>query len=127
MIVFGVSSCVYADTIPSKVNEIALPSESTRIRFKKNSFPDFVQNLPLKSDRTLWTYKKENIIRRYDTIAILDVPLLFQSDLEQCADYTMRIWAEYHKQNNHLNRLYLFDYNGNQKFFPKADFLTFHS
>ncbi|EKR82407.1 DUF4846 domain-containing protein [Leptospira interrogans] len=120
LIVFGVSSCVYADTTPSKVNEIALPSESTRVRFKKNSFSDFVQNLPLKSDRTLWTYKKENIIRRYDTIAILDVPLLFQSDLEQCADYTMRIWAEYHKQNNHLNRLYLFDYNGNQKFFSKS-------
>lgn len=38
LIVFGVSSCVYADTIPSKVNEIALPSESTRIRFKKILF-----------------------------------------------------------------------------------------
>ncbi len=124
LVVFGffipVFSCVDADTIPSKVNEIVLPSETTRIRFEKNSFPDFIQNLPLKLDRTLWTYKKQNIILRYDTIAVLDLPLLFQSDLEQCADYTMRIWAEYHKQKNRLNQLYLFDYNGNQKFFFKS-------
>ncbi|EKR71285.1 hypothetical protein LEP1GSC041_1689 [Leptospira noguchii str. 2006001870] len=124
MIVFGfflpAYSCVDADSIPSKVNEIPLPPGTTRVRFEKKSFPDFVQNISLKSDRTLWTYKKQNIILRYDTIAVLDVPLLFQSDLEQCADYTMRIWAEYHKQSNLLNRLYLFDYNGNQKFFSKS-------
>ncbi|AXR66131.1 DUF4846 domain-containing protein [Leptospira mayottensis] len=115
-----VSGCLDADSTPSKVNEIPLPPETTRVRFAENSFPDFVQNLPLKSERTLWTYKKQNIIRRYDTIAVLNVPLLFQDDLEQCADYAMRIWAEYHKQKNRLNRLYLFDYNGNRKFFSES-------
>ncbi|EMY14145.1 hypothetical protein LEP1GSC043_4222 [Leptospira weilii str. Ecochallenge] len=122
LIVFGffppVSGCLDAE--PSKVNEIPLPPETTRVRFEKNSFPDFVQNLPLKSERTLWTYKKQNIVRRYDTIAVLNIPLLFQDDLEQCADYAMRIWAEYHKQKNRLNRLYLFDYNGNRKFFSES-------
>ncbi|EMO58892.1 hypothetical protein LEP1GSC161_0904 [Leptospira santarosai str. CBC1416] len=109
-----------ADSIPSKVNEINPPLETTRVRFEKDSFPDFVQNLPLKSEPTLWTYKGQNIIRRYDTIAVLDIPLLFKDDLEQCADYAMRIWAEYHKQRNSLNRLYLFDYNGNRNDFSKS-------
>ncbi|EMY77173.1 putative lipoprotein [Leptospira weilii serovar Ranarum str. ICFT] len=122
LILFGffssVSGCLEA--APTKVNEINLPSETTRIRFEKDSFPDFVQNLPLKSEPTLWTYKKENIIRRYDTIAVLDLPLLFRDDLEQCADYSMRIWAEYHKRQNRLNRLYLFDYNGNRKSFSES-------
>jgi hypothetical protein len=45
------------------------------------------------------------------------MPLLFKSDLEQCADYCMRFWAEYHKDMNKLDFLYLFDYSGNKKKF----------
>ncbi len=122
LIVFGffIPASGRLDANPSKVNEIELPSGTQRVRFEKNSFPDFVQNLPLKPEPTLWTYKKENIIRRYDTIAVLDIPLMFKDDLEQCADYSMRIWAEYHKQNRSLNRLYLFDYNGNRKSFSES-------
>ncbi|EMO29590.1 hypothetical protein LEP1GSC170_2627 [Leptospira interrogans serovar Bataviae str. HAI135] len=42
MIVFGfflpAYSCVDADSIPSKVNEIPLPPGTTRVRFEKNLF-----------------------------------------------------------------------------------------
>lgn len=116
----SLGGCLDADPIPSKVNEIRLPFGTERVRFPNGSFSDFVQNLPLKSESTLWTYKKQNIIKRYDTVAVVDLPLLFQDDLEQCADYSMRVWAEYHKQKNHLNRLYLFDYNGNRKRFSES-------
>jgi hypothetical protein len=45
------------------------------------------------------------------------MPLLFQSNLEQCADFAMRFWAEYHKATGELDRLYLFDYRGNRNLF----------
>ena len=45
------------------------------------------------------------------------MPLLFRSDLEQCADFAMRFWAEYHKAAGKLDQLYLFDYGGNKKLF----------
>lgn len=124
LILFGfylfIGGCLEADPIPLKVNEIRLPPGAVRVRFPNGSFPEFVRNLPLKSEATLWTYKKQNIIRRYDMIAVVDLPLLFKDDLEQCADYSMRVWAEYHKQTNNLNRLYLFDYNGNRKRFSES-------
>ncbi|XDD51870.1 DUF4846 domain-containing protein [Leptospira sp. WS92.C1] len=109
--------CLNAESVYARVNEIEPPSHANRIRYPQHSFPDFVQNLPLKSEKVLWTHDQKNIIGRYDTIAVVDLPLLFKDDLEQCADYSMRVWAEYHKQNGSLNRFYLFDYNGNRKQF----------
>jgi hypothetical protein len=49
------------------------------------------------------------------------MPLLFKSELEQCADYCMRFWAEYHKDMNKLDSLYLFDYSGNKKKFKNSE------
>ncbi|TGK32753.1 hypothetical protein EHQ12_12505 [Leptospira gomenensis] len=103
-----------------KISEIPVPKGSERIPFPKDSFSEFVRHLPLKSEKTLLTFQKKNILGRYDTIGVLDLPLLFRDDLEQCADYSMRVWAEYHKQTGNLDRLYLFDYNGNKKRFRQS-------
>lgn len=117
---FFLSSCLEADSRWEKISEIRTPEGSSRISYPKDSFSSFVRNLPLKSESTLLTFQKQNIIRRYDSLAVLNLPLLFQEDLEQCADFTMRIWAEYHKQKNALNRFYLFDYNGRKKPFRES-------
>ncbi|TGK10845.1 DUF4846 domain-containing protein [Leptospira stimsonii] len=114
------ASCLEAESKWEKISDIETPEGSSRISYPKESFSNFVRNLPLKSEPTLWTYQKENIIRRYDVLAVLNVPLLFRDDLEQCADFAMRIWAEYHKQKNLLNRFYLFDYNGRKKSFRES-------
>ncbi len=45
------------------------------------------------------------------------MPLLFRSNLEQCADFAMRFWAEYHRVAGKLDQFYLFDYGGNKKQF----------
>jgi hypothetical protein len=52
------------------------------------------------------------------------MPLMFPGDLEQCADWAMRFWAEYHRSADKLDKLYLFDYNGRKKTF-KASGKTF--
>ncbi len=56
----------------------------------------------------------------YNVWAVIDYPLLFKSDIEQCADWCMRFWAEYHLKANKLNELFLFDYSGNKKFFSST-------
>jgi hypothetical protein len=48
------------------------------------------------------------------------MPLLFQSDIEQCADFCMRFWGEYHHASDKLNELCLFDYNGRKQSFPSS-------
>ncbi|MGE5671228.1 MAG: DUF4846 domain-containing protein, partial [Fibrobacterota bacterium] len=52
------------------------------------------------------------------------LPLLFNDDLEQCADFAMRLHAEYFKTSQSLDSLYLFDYNG-KKLFYKTSSLSY--
>jgi hypothetical protein len=60
-------------------------------------------------------------IRGFNVLAVADIPLLFQQDLEQCADFAMRLWAEYHKRARSLPKFYLFDYNGNRRNFSASE------
>lgn len=54
--------------------------------------------LPLKADDTVELWNGSSLPKgTYDMLAVLDVPLLFQEDLEQCADFSMRLWADYLK------------------------------
>ena len=57
---------------------------------------------------------------------MLDFPLLFDQDLEQCADFAMRLWAEYHAATGQHTKLYLFNYDGSKKKLKSAgDYLKF--
>ena len=56
----------------------------------------------------------------YQVFGVVRMPLLFPSDLEQCADFAMRFWAEYHKAIGRLDSLYLFDYSGKQISFTQS-------
>ncbi|HBX52276.1 MAG: hypothetical protein A2275_15360 [Bacteroidetes bacterium RIFOXYA12_FULL_35_11] len=100
--------------------EFPVPSGYNRIEYDKETYAAFVQSMPLKKDKTIKAASGKNISNSlYKIWGVVDFPLLFKSDIEQCADYSMRIWAEYHKQNDKLNELYLFDYSGNRVYFKK--------
>ncbi len=78
----------------SRVNEIPLPAEFNRIDVPVNSFGEWLRNVQLKSDKTVYLYngeKKENQLAQY---AVLDVPV-GRYDLQQCADAVMRLRAEF--------------------------------
>ena len=45
-------------------------------------------------------------------MAVVDLPLLFRADIEQCADWGFRFWTEFHQQTGRTDHLYLFDYGG---------------
>lgn len=104
------------------------PKGYTICNYDKGSYADFVQSLPIKEDKNIKAASGSNISNSlYNIWGVVDMPLLFKSDIEQCADYSMRIWAEYHKQSNKLNALYLFDYSGNRVYFnkQKKDYKSF--
>ena len=109
---------VYAES-RTIANSIQAPNGYIREKFPVGSYSDWVQNLPLKECTKIldYTEKRLDAYSFYNIFAVVDMPILFHSDLEQCADYCMRFWAEYHKKMNRLDSLYLFDYSGNKKKF----------
>ena len=84
---------------------------------KPGTFAHFVQHLKLKKSRDIKTWKGETIDQGFDILAVVDLPLLYKQDLEQCADWAMRLWAEYHKASDALNKLTLYNYDGSKKNF----------
>lgn len=102
----------------ASVGEIPVPAEYQRIDIPDASFSEWIQNLPLKPNKTIIAFDSSRVNRSYyNVFAVLDMPLLFDIDLEQCADYCMRLWAEYHKGAGKLDRFYLFDYSGERVMF----------
>lgn len=119
---FLLSTLVFAQG-PRFVKGIELPTGYERIQYANGSYPEYLRGLPLKSNTEILKYDGK-ILRSswilYDVLAVLDMPLLYQEDLEQCADFSMRLWSEYLKSMDSLNQLALFDYNGNSKLFRES-------
>lgn len=103
---------------PAFIKDIPVPSGFFRKQFSANSFSYWLQNLPLKQDKIIRKYDGSELINtNYSVLAVVDKACLFKQDLEQCADFCMRLWSDYHKENNKLNELYLFEYSGKKNFF----------
>jgi hypothetical protein len=93
-----------------KINEIPLPEGYTRATFDENSYGDFLQQLRLKKDKTVYTYSgaiKQNQAAQF---AVLDITV-GNKDLQQCADAVMRLRAEYLYQNKRYNEIDFIDNN----------------
>ncbi|OPX93329.1 MAG: hypothetical protein A4E58_03012 [Syntrophorhabdus sp. PtaB.Bin006] len=104
---------------------IPVPEGYVRKTYPRGSFSNWVQRLPLKDEVTITDYAgRRVIVPFYNVYGVVKMPLLFRADLEQCADFSMRFWAEYHRAEEMLDRLYLFDYHGRKQFF-KASGLSY--
>jgi hypothetical protein len=102
------------------VSSIPVAPGYSRIMFEPNSFSYYVQNLSLKNENEIFSYEKRDLSSHYESLGVIAKPLLFKEDLEQCADFTMRLWADYHKENKRLESLYLFNYSGSRQYFQKS-------
>jgi hypothetical protein len=114
-----ISLCICQAGFAQKItikNLIPVPDGYLREACRSGSFGEWIQNLELKDPPVIRDYQGNAVHSAfYNVWGVVQLPLLFRSDLEQCADFAMRLWAEYHKSAGKLDRLYLFDYNGNKK------------
>jgi len=102
--------------IISKISEIPTPEGFTRKNYKRGTFAHYVQNLPVKASDYSQTYSKDSVFWASEFIVDKDL-LFYGQDLEQCADWAMRLWADYHKQENKLSELFLYNYSGEKIYY----------
>jgi hypothetical protein len=107
--------------------KIPVPAGYARIHYPAGSYSNWIQSLPLKRNKEIAVYNGDTINTSdigmnfsYNVFAVVRMPLLFKADLEQCADFSMRFWAEYHKASGKLDRLYLFNYSGKRQLFSAS-------
>jgi hypothetical protein len=100
-------------TMPARVTDIPVPSGCTRVPCDSASFGGWLRRLPLLRRTAVLDYRGDTVRRAsFRVRAVLDLPLLFTQDLEQCADYAMRLWAEWHRAAGRLAALALFANSG---------------
>ena len=104
------------DTLESR---FALPEGYIRTEYPEESFGSFVRRYPVKPDGSpvlLWT--KEPKGNQTDHVAVFDMTVEDELDVQQCADSVMRMYAEYFRATGQYDRIrfhfvngFLCDYN----------------
>ncbi|NNL77096.1 MAG: hypothetical protein HKO68_12245 [Desulfobacterales bacterium] len=122
LVIFFLFALAEAGFTYDTIKNIPVPDGYERIRFDKKSFSHYLQSLPLKESKNIYKWNGKKVLGvLYNIYAVVDKPLLFKSDLEQCADFCMRFWADFHKNQNKLDRLFLYDYSGKKKYYKGSN------
>lgn len=104
--------------VSGRVADIPAPAGCTRTELGPGSYGAWLRNLPVKDRCEILAHDGSKVeAGHYRVMAVLDLPLLFRDDLEQCADWCFRLWAEYHRDRGKLDGLYLFDYGGRRRMY----------
>ncbi len=108
----------------SLYDKIPTPNGYKRIKVYKNSFAEWVRFLPVKPlNSSILTYKRKKLSNFfcffYKVWRVVDIPLYFKQDIEQCADWAYRFWYEYQKEVGFNSRLWLTYYNGRKIIYGK--------
>jgi len=103
------------------VYSIKSPESFTIDTFPEQSYSYFLQHLAADTSPVIHDYKKGVVANSfYNVLAVIKLPLMFSDDLEQCADFAMRLRAEYFKASGNLDSLYLFDYSGKRTYYSQS-------
>lgn len=80
--------------LPTHIGAIPLPAGYERMPAARGSFAEWLQNIRIKKEKTVFLYNgapKRNQEAQY---VVLDIPVS-NKDLQQCADAVMRLRAQY--------------------------------
>lgn len=89
---------------PTKVGELPLPIGYARISVDSNSVGYYLRHLSLKQDNKVYLYNGSLKGYQGAQYAVLDIDV-GDKDLQQCADATMRLRAEYLFHNNQKDKI----------------------
>ncbi len=94
------ATCLSVNSFPgfhqgmTRIKDIPLPEGYKRISASGHSFASYLQNLPLRKDKTVYLYNKQPKPNQSLHYAVIDIST-GEKDLQQCADAIMRLRAEY--------------------------------
>jgi len=95
--------------LPSIIN-IEIPQGFKRT--PTNGFGNYLRNISLKSDKTVYLYNGEKKHNQTAQYAVLDISV-GNENLQQCADAVMRLRAEYLFKNNLYDKIVFNSVSGN--------------
>jgi len=100
------------------INTIPLPEGFTRIEVTKDSFGEWIGNIKLKKDNTVYLYNGKPKPDQHSHYAVLDIST-GNKDLQQCADAIMRLRAEYYFSRKEYDKI---RFRSNLVFYNFKDF-----
>lgn len=120
-LLLALSCAGLAQPAPGRVSDIPAPDGCGRVPLPPGSYAAWLRDVPLKPDKSILAHGGDTVSPGfYRVLGVLGLPLMFRDDLEQCADWCFRLWAEHHRQSGKTDRLYLFDYGGRRRLFSKS-------
>ena len=96
---------------PSKVTGIPLPPGFKRSQVTAGSFGEWLRQLPLKKDKTVYLFNGKPKANQSAQFAVVNIST-GKKDLQQCADALMRLRAEYLFATGQYDKISFTDYAG---------------
>lgn len=100
----SIISKVANNNVISVVNEIELPEGYERIAMSYGSFGEWLQQIKLRKDNTVYLYNGKPLADQTLHYAVLDFST-GTKDLQQCADVIMRLRSEYYFSSKDFNKI----------------------
>lgn len=107
-----------APAVATRVGYIPLPQGYERVANAKGSFAEWLQNIRVKKDNTVYLYNGQPKRNQEAQYAVLDIPV-GKKDLQQCADAVMRLRAQYLLSQKRYAEIWFSDNNGKKYICPK--------
>jgi Domain of unknown function (4846) len=94
------------------VKDIPLPKGYRRVTCQEGTFPAWLRQLKLKSDKTVYLFNGQKKFNQTAQYAVLDVSV-GKRDLQQCADAIMRLRGEYFYGRKEYHKIEFHNVEGN--------------
>lgn len=89
---------------PAKIIDIPLPEGFTRVSAQQGSFAEWLENIQLRKNNTVYLYNGQPVDNQLLHYAVLDIST-GTKDLQQCADAIMRLKAEYYFSRKEYDKI----------------------
>ena len=93
------------------IKKIPLPIGFKRVGVEENSFAEWLQNVPLKNDKTVYLFDGSQKTNQQAQFAVLNISV-GKKNLQQCADAVMRLRAEYLFAYDRFEEIHFTDNDG---------------